>query len=240
MTNEIGIEMVLIPSGTFSMGSSEEEANSYKDEYPQHLVSVPQFFMGKYTVTQSQWRVVAEIPKVDRELKADPSHFRGDSLPVDSVNWHDAIEFCKRLSKETGRKYRLPSEAEWEYACRAGTQTPFHFGDTLSAELANYGEYRGRTTNVGSFLPNAFGLHDMHGNVCEWCLDHWHENYQGAPTDGSAWVNDDGDGRRVIRGGEWYDLPWYCRSAFRSFSSPDFRYDGIGFRVVCSAPRTLQ
>ena len=236
----IEIEMVLIPAGTFLMGSLEEEANSYVDEYPQHEVSVPQFFMAKTPVTQAQWRIVAAMGQVDRELKADPSRFKGDSLPVDSVNWHEAIEFCARLAKHTGRYYTLPSEAQWEYACRAGTQTPFHFGETITAEVANYnagglgleGEYRQKTTNVGSFPANAWGLYDMHGNVLEWCLDHWHPSYKGAPIDGSAWVTDGDEGLRLLRGGSWYSLRRHCRSALRFRKSRAIRVSYVGFRVV--------
>jgi formylglycine-generating enzyme required for sulfatase activity len=235
------IEMVDIPAGTFLMGSLEEEANSYNDERPQHEVSVPQFFMGKTSVTQTQWRVVAAMEQVDRELKADPSRFKGDSLPVDSVNWHEAMEFCARLAKHTGRYYTLPSEAQWEYACRAGTQTPFHFGETITAKVANYnagvvyglgleGEYRQKTTDVGSFPANAWGLYDMHGNVLEWCLDHWHPSYKGAPIDGSAWVTDGDEGLRMLRGGSWYNIPRNCRSASRNWESRAHRNFFAGFR----------
>ena len=204
--NDITLEMVEIPSGTFMMGSPESEKGRYDWESPQHQVTVPPFFMGKFEVTQAQWKAVASLPQVERELKPDPSRFKGDKLPVEQVSWYDAVEFCRRLSNYTGKEYRLPSEAEWEYACRAGTTTPFHFGKTITTDLANYrgtdweyqnkiypgnyaneakGEYREKTTPVGSFLPNAFGLYDMHGNVWEWCEDDWHDSYDGAPTDGS-------------------------------------------------------
>jgi formylglycine-generating enzyme required for sulfatase activity len=161
------------------------------------------------------------------------------------------MEFCARISVHTGRQYRLPTEAEWEYACRAGTTTPFHFGETISSELANYqgstiyadgpmGEDATETTPVDHFgIANAFGLSDMHGNVFEWCQDHWHSNYEGAPTDGSAWLADDDEGSRVYRGGSWCFNPWYCRSASRLNFEPGFDSDILGFRVVCSAPRTL-
>ncbi|MEL6382608.1 MAG: formylglycine-generating enzyme family protein [Cyanobacteria bacterium J06626_18] len=148
------------------------------------------------------------------------------------MSWYEAIEFCNRLSKYTGREYRLPSEAEWEYACRAGTATPYYFGMTISENQANYdGRYKS-TTEVGRFPPNAFGLHDMHGNVFEWCLDDWHDNYQGAPTDGSAWLAD-GE-RKVIRGGSWLYDPWTCRSAYRLDLNSGDRYNAFGFRVVCA------
>jgi formylglycine-generating enzyme required for sulfatase activity len=159
------------------------------------------------------------------------------------------VEFCGRLSKLTGREYRLPSEAEWEYACRAGTTAPFYFGETITGKLANYdatytyadepkGENRGETTTpVGQFPPNAFGLYDMHGNVWEWCADRWHHNYKGAPIDGSAWI-EGGDGYMLVRGGSWLLQPIFCRCASRLNVKPVFRNFLIGLRVVCAAPRT--
>ena len=168
------LNMMLIPGGRFQMGSPEGEGSD--DEKPQREVTISPFLMGQHQVTQAQWRAVAALAKVERDLEADPSRFKGDNLPVENVSWDDAVEFCKRLSVHSGRAYRLPSEAEWEYACRASTTTPFHFGETLTSELANYratdtygsgpkGEYREQTTEVGSFPANAFGLYDMHGNV---------------------------------------------------------------------------
>ncbi|KOP23092.1 sulfatase-modifying factor protein [Hapalosiphon sp. MRB220] len=247
----IGLEMVEIPSGRFTMGAPIEKRDSYKDERPQHRVIVSSFFMGKYPITQAQWRAVAALPKVNRDLIPDPSHFKGDNRPVEYVSWYDAVEFCARLSKKTGREYRLPSEAEWEYACRAGTTTPFYFGETITTDLANYdgnyaygnapqGKYREETTPVGYFPPNAFGLYDMHGNVWEWCADSWHENYAGAPIDGSAWVdfNDNDNQRSVLRGGSWGNFPRNCRSASRySIHRRDLHYSIIGFRVVCAVGR---
>jgi formylglycine-generating enzyme required for sulfatase activity len=206
--------------------------------------------MGRYPVTQAQWRAVAALP--ERELNPDPAEFKGENCPVERVSWYDAVEFCARLSAHTSRQYRLPTEAEWEYACRAGTQTPFYFGKTLTTEVANYdgnytyadgpkGEYRQETTPVDHFgIANAFGLSDMHGNVDEWCQDHWHDSYEGAPTDGSAWIEGGDSGRRILRGGAWNDDPRYCRSAYRVFSGPGVGYNDGGFRVVCSAPRALQ
>ena len=256
---EVILEMVYIPGGTFMMGTEDEEVERlvkkfeqeyFREEKPQHEVTVPSFFMGKFQVTQEQWKAVANLPQVDRELKPEPSEFKGENnqknnLPVEQVSWYDAEEFCKRLSKHTGKQYRLASEAEWEYACRAGTKTPFHFGDTITSELANYdashtfadeskGEYREKTTQVGQFPPNAFGLYDMHGNVWEWCADTWHENYEGAPKDGSIWIdeNSDSNNRRVLRGGSWYDIPGDCRSALRTYNDPR-NDDDDGFRVVC-------
>ncbi|MEO1621996.1 MAG: SUMF1/EgtB/PvdO family nonheme iron enzyme [Cyanobacteria bacterium J06632_3] len=242
------IELMYIPGGSFQMGSPEGEGPD--DERPQHEVTVPSFMMGRYQVTQAQWRAVAALPEVERSLEADPSNFKGDNRPVERVSWEDAVEFCRRLTQYSGREYRLPSEAEWEYACRAGTTTPFHFGETLTSEIANYdatltfgdgpeGVYREETTEVGNFLANAFGLHDIHGNVWEWCQDHWHENYDGAPSDGSAWITGGDASQRLLRGGSWDDLPRFCRSAYRLNLTPDNANYIIGFRVSCSAPRTL-
>ncbi len=208
----VNLEIVEIPGGTFRMGAYENEEGSSEDERPRHQVTVQPFFMGKYAVTQEQWQKVADLlPKVNRELKPYPSRFKGENRPVELVSWYDVVEFCARLSKHTKREYRLPSEAEWEYACRAGTSTPFHFGETITTQLANYdgnyiygngikGEYRNQTTPVGSFPPNAFGLYDMHGNVWEWCADSWHDTYEGAPIDGKIWIDNDNP-KRLQRGG---------------------------------------
>ena len=257
--NGITLEMVAIPGGTFLMGTEDEEIErlvkkfgweGFRWERPQHRVTVSSFYMGRYPITQSQWKAIAATAKIDIDLETNPSRFKGDELPVESVNWYQATEFCKRLSRETKREYRLPSEAEWEYACRAGTTTPFYFGETITGELANYrasetyadepkGEYREETTPVGQFPPNAFGLYDMHGNVWEWCADTWHDNYDGAPTDGSVWIKNGDDNHSSLRGGSWSDDPPHCRSASRS---NDFRrayYIFDGFRVVCGAGRTL-
>ncbi|MGC1305824.1 MAG: formylglycine-generating enzyme family protein [Phormidesmis sp.] len=247
-----GLEMVAIPAGTFMMGSPESEPGRFGDESPQHEVSVTAFFMGKYPITQAQWRFVAGMEQINRALDPDPSRFKGDERPVESVSWDEAVEFCDRLSHRTGNDYQLPTEAQWEYACRAGTTTPFHFGDTILPELANYdctesysggtkGEFRRETTPVDEFgIANAFGLCDVHGNVWEWCADHWHNSYEGAPTDGSAWVTSGKVTERVIRGGSWSNYPRICRSAARYLNTPDIRNDRFGFRVCCRAPRTLQ
>jgi len=254
------LRMMQIPAGTFLMGSPEDELERQEREGPQHEVTLSRFFMGKYPIIQAQWRAVAALPQVERELKADPSHFKGDLHPVESVSWYDAVEFCDRLTILTDRQYRLPTEAEWEYACRAGTTTPFHFGKTITTELANYrgtdnesmkwsgsygdgpkGEYRKETTPVNQFEgANAFGLCDMHGNVWEWCQDHWHDNYDGAPTDGRAWIEGGNSDRGILRGGSWFYLPRGCRSAYRHFNGPGFVLNYYGFRVCCSAPRALQ
>ena len=257
--NGIQLEMVMIPGGSFMMGSPETEEDSNDYERPQHQVTIKAFCLGKYQVTQAQWKAVAAFPQVNRELKPDPSRFKGDGStsltnhrPVEKVSWEDAVEFCDRLSRHTKRQYRLPSEAEWEYACRAGTTTPFHFGETITTDLANYngkstygdgveGINRGETTEVGSFgVANNFGLYDMHGNVWEWCKDSWHSNYKGAPTDGSAWLdNEESSNRKLLRGGSWSNNPGNCRSASRYTDDLDDYNYTVGFRVVCSgAART--
>ncbi|KAM3116172.1 formylglycine-generating enzyme family protein [Phormidesmis sp. 146-33] len=240
----IELELVQIPGGSFLMGlPPHEQVLTFlpDSESPQHIVTIQPFCMGKYPVTQAQWRAVAALPPVNCDLNPDPSTFKGDSLPVEGVTWHDAAEFCDRLTQQTQRAYRLPTEAEWEYACRAGTTTPFHFGEKLSPELANYKtsaiqtykadysysiglgrESRGSTTPVGSFgVANAFGLYDMHGNVWEWCLDDWHSGYEGTPTDGSAWVDGDNTNpsrkpyRAEQRNGIWFVYPVDCPSAYQ-------------------------
>ncbi|WP_347279989.1 SAV_2336 N-terminal domain-related protein [Leptolyngbya sp. FACHB-60] len=251
LPGDLPLEMVAIPDGTFLMGSPEDELERDRSsESPQHEVSIKWFLMGRYPVTQAQWRAVASLPQIGRQLQRNPSRFKGDNRPVEQVTWDDAVEFCARLSVHSGRQYRLPTEAEWEYACRAGTTTPFHFGETITSELANYkgsttyddgpqGEFRRETTPVDHFgIANAFALTDMHGNVWEWCQDHWHDNYNGAPIDGSAWIEGGNLSRRVLRGGSWDNEPWYCRSAYRDGDGPDFDDDPLGFRVVCSALRT--
>lgn len=255
LVDNLMLEMVSIPGGQFFMGSPQKEPERFENESPQHEVEVADFLMGRYPITQRQWRVVAALPKVDRDLPPDPSYFKGDNRPVEQVSWHDTTEFCARLRQHTGRSYRLPTEAEWEYACRAGTTTPFHFGEMIIPDLANYAWNQtynksnvtkkknfDRTTSVDHFgIANAYGLCDMRGNVWEWCQDHWHENYEGAPTDGRAWVNSEADenAARVLRGGSWYSNPRNCRSASRFSYDAGDRYYGYGFRVVCLAPRTL-
>jgi formylglycine-generating enzyme required for sulfatase activity/uncharacterized protein with von Willebrand factor type A (vWA) domain len=246
----VTLEMVAIPGGAFLMGSPESEKESLDSERPQHEVTVQPFFMGKYPVTQAQWRAVANLPQINRELDPDPSRFKGDERPVEKISWYEAVEFCDRLSKYVGKKYRLPSEAEWEYACRAGTTTPFHFGETITPELANYngnytycsgstGEYRKQTTPVGRFqIANAFGLFDMHGNVWEWCADCWHRNYEGAPSESIVWKSDN-DNQHMLRGGSWLHIPGHCRSAYRYYVGPDLRYVYLGVRVVVSVASIL-
>ena len=262
LTNSLSLRLMLIPAGSFTMGSPSDEPSREPSEGPQHEVTLNSFTMGKYPITQAQWRFVAELPQEQQTLDLDPSGFKGDKRPVECVSWNDAMEFCARLSTHTGREYRLPTEAEWEYACRAGTTTPFHFGETITTDLANYngtdeqygaygdgpkGEYRRETTLVDHFqVANGWGLCDMHGNVWEWCQDHWHASYevsddQRAPTDGSAWLTEDENASRVLRGGSWVVTPANCRSAYRfsGYLTRGNRNHNIGFRVVSVAPRTL-
>ncbi len=237
----VTLDMVLIPEGSFMMGAPNSELSRSDNEGPQHQVTLAPFSMGKYPVTQAQYQTI---------MGNNPGKFKGANRPVEQVSWDEAMEFCDRLSQKLGQAYTLPSEAQWEYACRAGTITPFHLGETITTKLANYdgnstygdgpqGIYRKATTDIGSFPPNAFGLYDMHGNVWEWCLDHWHDNYKGAPDDGSAWVTGGDSSRRMLRGGSWDYNPRYCRCAYRVGSDPDYRTDLNGFRVVSVPPRAL-
>ena len=256
--NGIKLEMVEIPPGKFLMGSPEDELERRSDEGPQHEVNISAFLMGRYPITQGQWKAIVDnVPKIKRDLKSNPSRFKGDDRPVERVSWYDAVEFCARLSKYTGRNYGLPSEAQWEYACRAGTTTPFHFGETITTDMANYngnytygqgtkGKSREETTPVGSFeVANAFGLYDMHGNVREWCEDDRHDNYEGAPNDGSPWLSGNQDATKhttkVTRGGSWINYPWRCRSANRiNYVSDESDNIVIGFRLVSFPPRALK
>jgi formylglycine-generating enzyme required for sulfatase activity len=237
--NGASMKLVLIPAGEFKMGSPTSEKDQGDDESPQHQVKITKpFCMGVYVVTQAQYKAVMGV---------NPSYFKGENNPVEWVSWNDAVEFCKKLSAKTGQTVRLPTEAEWEYACRAGTTTPFNTGETISTDQANYdgnytygsgrkGEYRGKTVAVGSFAANGFGLYDMHGNVWEWCQD-WYdaEYYKHSPTDDPP--GPEKGQSRVLRGGAWYDIPRSCRSAARLGNDPWYRTShGNGFRVVC-APR---
>jgi formylglycine-generating enzyme required for sulfatase activity/energy-coupling factor transporter ATP-binding protein EcfA2 len=236
------LELVEIPGGTFMMGCPYVILDAFdddnKNERPYHEVSVSAFRMGKYPVTQAQWQDIAVTPKVHHFLRPNPSSFYGDRRPVEKVSWLEAQEFCARLSRETKQTYRLPSEAEWEYACRAGAQehTRYYFGDDILA-LKDYA-WGGESEShpVGEKKPNAWGLYDMHGNVEEWCEDKWHDNYEGAPDDGRAWTSGSDSDSRLLRGGSWKS-PWQdkyfeCRSAYRSNADADDRDDNIGFRVV--------
>ncbi|MBL1209004.1 formylglycine-generating enzyme family protein [Geminocystis sp. GBBB08] len=236
--NNLKLDMVSIPEGKFIMGTPDIEQGRSIDETPEHEVSIAKFFVSKYPITQSQYLAI---------MNENPSFFVGENKPVENVSWFSAQNFCAKLSQLTGKKFRLLSEAEWEYACRANTNTPFYFGRTITPELANYkasfgygdgggGKWRQETTEVGIFSANNFGLYDLHGNVWEWCEDHWHENYDQAPKDGSAWLetgeNLDEDSPRVIRGGSWDDTAYYCRAGVRLWTLPQFKGKLIGFRVA--------
>jgi eukaryotic-like serine/threonine-protein kinase len=238
--NGVFLTMVQIAAGAFNMGSPVSEEGREAYEQPQHLVHLPAFYLGQTLVTQAQW---AEIFP-DKSVGSS-----GDSqLPVSGISWLDAIEFCQRLSTKTGRKYRLPSESEWEYACRANTTSPFTYGDTILPSIVNHnGSYpyklapkatcRGKATSVAIFPPNLFGLYDMHGNLWEWCLDEWFPNYLDAPSDGSARGNidaRDGNQLRVVRGGSWFSYGRTCRAAYRASLSASFRHEHYGLRVVCT------
>jgi formylglycine-generating enzyme required for sulfatase activity len=238
-----GSELVMlkIPGGEFQMG-----ARQYLFEQPVHTVKVKDFYLGKHPVTQAQWKAVASLPKINIEIGKDDSHFKGDDHPVECVSWAEAVEFCARLSQRTGRRYRLPSEAEWEYACRAGSNTPFAFGQTITPAVTNYdgtlpygnaphGISRQQTVAVHALgVANSFGLCDMHGNVCEWCADEWHDTYAGAPADGSAWLDGDSPAYRVMRGGSWAHTAEVCRSSDRHRESPEasIKLYYLGLRVA--------
>ena len=250
--NGVRLEMVRIPGGKFRMGSPESEDRRATDEGPQREVNVTEFLMGRHEVTQRVWREVAGYPKVGRELNSDPSGFKGEDRPVEKVSWEEVKEFIARLNRKLGLReregYRLPSEAEWEYAARAGTGTPYGFGETIDAEIVNYngnypygkgkkGQYRERTVSVGSLgVANGWGLYDMHGNVWEWCEDEYHSNYDGAPVDGGAWVSSAQAAIRVVRGGGWSDFAVICRSADRDWYSPGYRGNLVGFRLSRTLP----
>jgi formylglycine-generating enzyme required for sulfatase activity len=283
LADDLDMEFALIPAGEFHMGSPNAEEDS--TEAPRHVVRIPHpFYLGRYPVTQAQWTAV---------MGKNPSKHRGDpQLPVDRVSWFDCQEFCERLCRRQGRVFRLPSEAEWEYACRAGTTTRYAFGDTLTPGQANFtpfadqfgpppadehalvremelaaeaavsrGGRKARPTPVGSFPPNAWRLCDMHGNVEEWCEDAWHPNYEGAPADGSAWLDgEDSEPSRVMRGGWASATENVCTSSSRRSlradagtpeddfeddegevggmlaSLLDLMYTPYGFRVVCECP----
>jgi formylglycine-generating enzyme required for sulfatase activity/tRNA A-37 threonylcarbamoyl transferase component Bud32 len=238
----VKLNMIEIPGGEFMMGSPNSEKDSQSWERPQHRVQVPKFYLGQTLVTQAQWQAL---------MGNNPSHFKGaNNLPVDSISWLQAKDFCQKLSQKSNDYiYRLPSEAEWEYACRANTTTPFAFGETITPAIVNYdgnypyatapkGEYRQKTTPVGSFPANSFGLYDMHGNLWEWCLDEWVDNYKDAPIDGSARgdVNShSSDTKRLLRGGSWHNVASNCRSGFRDFDS--LGYNNVGLRVVAVRAR---
>mgnify|MGYP000916169851 CR=1 FL=1 len=257
------LDMIALPAGSFQMGSTEAEVEAafnesktfspnakrewFDGEMPQHKVTLPAFFMGKLEVTQAQWRAVSNLPQVKIELKTNPSNFKGANFPVENVAWDEALEFCDRLAKKTGRAYRLPSEAEWEYAARGGTTSAFAFGATITPDIVNYdgrypygaaakGEFREQTIAPGSLgVANPYGLFEMHGNVWEWCQDYKHTNYNGAPSDGSAWIADGDAKSRSLRGGSFNYYGRNQRSAFRYFLVPDYHSLMVGFRVVVAA-----
>jgi formylglycine-generating enzyme required for sulfatase activity len=221
------MEFVPISAGAFEMGSPLDEEDRHSDEGPVHHVNLEKaFHMCRYEVTQKQWREI---------MGDNPSYFEGDDdLPVEMVTWDEVQEFIKKINEAEGtNKYRLPSEAEWEYACRTGTTTRYSFGDSES-KLGDYAWYDensdGKTHQVGQKKPNSWGLYDMHGNVWEWVQDSWHDSYNGAPADGSAW---EGDGTyRVIRGGSWSSNARDCRSALRDLIAPRIRFADLGFRLL--------
>jgi formylglycine-generating enzyme required for sulfatase activity len=221
----VKLNLVLIPAGNFMMGSTPEDAGGWKFfECPQRGVTLTKpFYMGVFEVTQAQYEAV---------MGANPSQFKGVDLPVEKVSWDDAAEFCKKLSEKTGRTVRLATEAEWEYACRAGSQARFSFGDDEEPlpDHAWYRENSGEKTHpVGQKRPNAWGLYDMHGNVGEWVSD-WLGSYRkAATTDPTGPAT---GGRRVLRGGSYRAKPAHFRSAFRNYSDPDDRWNSVGFRVV--------
>lgn len=236
-------EMVIVPAGEFLMGAPGSEEGHYDNENPRHRVRIERFAAGRFEVTFEEWDACVADGGCGGYRPDDQGWGRA-RRPVINVSWNDARAYIRWLNRKTGKTYRLLSESEWEYAARAGTTTPFAFGETLSAGQANYdGRYtygngtkgvnRGRTMPVGSFPANAFGLHDMHGNVWEWVEDCWHEDYEGAPADGSARVHETCDARS-FRGGAWANAPSVLRSATRSGGDPAWRHDILGFRVARS------
>ncbi|MBC8426491.1 SUMF1/EgtB/PvdO family nonheme iron enzyme [bacterium] len=234
ITNSLGMKLKLIPAGEFQMGSPESEENRWSDEGPQHRVRITRpFYLGVYEVTQSEYEAV---------MGSNPSKFKGARLPVETVSWEEAMDFCRKLSATEGVEYRLPTEAEWEYACRAGTTTPFSFGSSLNGDQANCdgnypygtltkGAYKKQTVTVGSYAANAFGLYDLHGNVWEWCSD-WYDGkyYAGSPVDDPTGPT--GGSRRVCRGGSWDGDARGCRAANRDRYVPSYRYGSLGFRLA--------
>jgi formylglycine-generating enzyme required for sulfatase activity len=227
-------ELVVIPTGGFMMGSTDKEEGGSEDERPQHRVTIAQrFAIGRYPVTFGEYDRFCEAR--GRKKPGDEGWGRG-RRPVINISWQDAQAHIAWLSQETGKPYRLPSEAEWEYACRAGTTSRYSFGDAITPKDANYGDSGLRSTSeVGAYAPNPWGLHDMHGNVWEWVEDDWHKDYQGAPRDGSAWKDAGADRnphRSVLRGGSWDLKRQLCRSAGRGGLIPDGKGSVVGFRVA--------
>jgi formylglycine-generating enzyme required for sulfatase activity len=212
------------------MGSTDTDKEALDREKPRHKVTIGnRFGVGRYPVTFQEYDRFAEETGGD---KPGDKGWGRTRRPVINVSWEDAKAYVEWLSGETGEAYRLLSEAEWEYACRAGTETRYCFGDTITAKQANFDGKVGKTTEVGSYPANPWGLYDMHGNVWEWADDVWHDNYEGAPDDGRAWTEGGADGRRVVRGGSWYLKPGGARSAFRYWLGFDLRSNDFGFRVA--------
>jgi formylglycine-generating enzyme required for sulfatase activity len=249
--------MVKIPAGRFWMGQTDAEKQQlisqsgekdyqkyFASELPRHQVSLQSFFMGKFPVTQAQYQqIMGDNPSSFKDFPDSANH------PVEQVTWLEADQFCQKLSQQTGRAYHLATEAEWEYSCRAGTETPFYFGETITTDYVNYdgkypygdapnGEDRKQTTPVGQFFPNGFGLYDCHGNVWEWCADCWHDSYtdksDSIKNNGSIIWSDSNESIRLLRGGFWDADSRYCRSAVRDRSYADTRHYGIGFRLALS------
>jgi formylglycine-generating enzyme required for sulfatase activity len=239
----VGPELAVIPPGSFMMGSPDHEPERDQAEGPRHLVTFAHpFAIGRFAVTFDEYDRFCEA--TGRRRPDDRGWGRG-RRPVINVDWHDAEAYCEWLSRpeQTGQHYRLPSEAEWEYACRAGTVTAFWWGSAISSEQANYdgnypynggaeGEYLQKTLPVDEFEPNPFGLYQTHGNVWEWCSDAWHGNYLGAPADGGIWEKSGSTGACVVRGGGWGNFPAWLRSASRAWYAATLRDDHLGFRLV--------
>ncbi len=243
----IELEMIKIPAGSFLMGSADNEFDAYASEKPQHRVTLQEYYLGKYPVTQEQYQAV---------MGNNPSRFKDNSNnPVEQVIWNDAKAFCQKLKEITGKEFRLPTEAEWEYGCRAGTTTPFYFGETTSTEQANYngnytfgegkkGIYREKTTPVGSFPANKFGLYDMHGNVWEWCEDSWHDSYAEKPEsikqNGNTLWSSSNELPHILRGGSWSRDPRYCRSAIRRRGGKGSNYNGFRLALPIQVRQTSE
>jgi len=220
-TSGLNLQMVWVDGGTFKMGGK-----GYGDEKPVHEVTLDGFWLSKYQVTQAQYEAI---------MGKNPARFKGPNKPVECVSWNDAKEYCRRLSEETGGRFVLPSETQWEFACRGGSELEYCFGDK-EEELEDYAWYgnnsNDETHSVGLRKPNAWGLYDMHGNVWEWCEDDWHDNYEKAPGDGKPWVDEPRGNRRVLRGGSWYYFSFFCRSAYRFNNAPDITNFNFGFRLA--------
>ena len=222
LANTLGIEMVKVPPGTFMFG-----------EYREYEVTLESFYIGRYAITQEQWRRVANLPRVGMDLKEDPSFFKGHNRPVESVDWDDAVEFCKRVSAHTGDTYTLPSETQWEYACRGGTDTKYYFGDNTDPELLNcFHTKLKKTTPVGTFPPNPFGLYDMHGNVWEWCADEWEHDVTKLPEDGKPYTKATSSYHHPIKGGSWGTHDYYCGAARRARLGATNKLSYLGLRIA--------